>query len=96
MEPSKKSNKGVYVIEFGKEKDQNKELEVGNKNAVILPDELPRIDVQIKGGDQLTATTKNGKVVEVTRNGVKIESYYISGKKSEIEKEEKKKDRDSR
>lgn len=90
MEPSEKSRKGIYVISFGKDMEPRNPLVETNHSAVAIPDELPRIDVQIKGGDKVTAETRNGKVVRVTRNGVKIDKSCIKGKGKEIEEKEKK------
>lgn len=88
METSKTSKKGIYVISFGKE-NSLEPLRDSNHDGIVVDDDMPRIDINIKGGDKLTATTKNGKVTEVTRNGKKINKISAERKIKEIESQEK-------
>ena len=82
------STKGIYVVSFAKENPENQLVNLNN-DAVILPGEMPTIDMTIKGGDQIQASTEKGKVTTVTRNGRKIPKHLVPGKVREIEEKEK-------
>ena len=95
METSGKSNKGIYVISFGKSENILEPLKESNHDGILVPEDMPRIDLQIKSGDRITVETKNGKVATVTRNGKKISKSLVSGKTKKIIEKEKQQQKDN-
>lgn len=67
-------------------------MKAKNHEGIILPEDMPKLDIAIKGGDYLEVQTRNGKVRTASRNGRKIDKRLIAGKTAQIEKEERNKE----
>lgn len=87
------SKKNVDVISFSKE-DRSKPVKCQAYTGVILPADMPKIDITVRGGDILQVETRNGKVHKVSRNGKEIEKRLVAGKMAEIERAEKQNERE--